>query len=160
MRAGKWMIAAGAFALLLDMGTAPLARAQAAGQAAAAQPAAGQAAGTKNYKDRDEYELYSKISQTTDPKAKLALLQTWQDKYPQSDFAADRSTLFMVTLSQLASSDPASRQKLIDKCSEILATDPDELSVRITSLRCTGLWPVELILLRPCLESRDALPKA
>src|SRR5437870_3799641 len=119
MRAGKWMMAAGTFALVVGVGTAPLAGAQAAagqaasgqaagGQAAGGQPAGGQAAGTKNYKDRDEYELYSKISQTTDPKAKLALLQTWQDKYPQSDFAEDRSTLFMVTLSQLAASDPAS----------------------------------------------------
>jgi len=129
------MLATGTFALLVNVGSAPIVRAQAAGQPAAGQagqPAAGQAggqaaagqAGTKNYKDRDEYELYSKITQTADPKAKLALLQTWQDKYPQSDFASDRNTLFMVTLSQLASSDPASRQKLIDKSSEILSTDP------------------------------------
>jgi hypothetical protein len=128
MRAGRWMIAASTFALLVNVGTAPTAKAQAAGgQAAtgqaAGQPAAGQP-GAKNYKDRDEYELYSKITQTADPKAKLALLQTWQDKYPQSDFASDRATLFMVTLSQLAPNDPASRQKLIDKSSEILATDP------------------------------------
>src|SRR4051794_28301558 len=102
MRAGKWMLAAGTFALLVNVGTAPIARAQAAGQAtgqaAAGQAAGGQAAGTKNYKDRDEYELYSKITQTADPKAKLTLLQTWQDKYPQSDFASDRNVLFMVTL--------------------------------------------------------------
>jgi hypothetical protein len=126
MRAGKWMIATGTFALLINVGTAPMARAQAAGQPAAGQAAgqpAGQA-GAKNYKDRAEYDLYSKITQTTDPKAKLELLQTWQDKYPQSDFAPDRATLFMVTLSQLAGSDPASRQKLIDKSSELLATDP------------------------------------
>jgi len=127
MRAGKWMIATGTFALLVNVGSAPMARAQAAGQAATGQ-AAGQAAagqpGAKNYKDRAEYDLYSKISQTTDPKAKLELLQTWQDKYPQSDFAADRNTLFMVTLSQLAANDPAARQKLIDKSSEILRTDP------------------------------------
>ncbi len=103
MRAGKWMVAAGTFALVVNVGV-PTARAQAAGQPAAGQAAgqpAGQA-GTKNYKDRAEYDLYAKISQTTDPKAKLELLQTWQDKYPQSDFASDRSTLFMVTLSQLA----------------------------------------------------------
>src|ERR1700712_4891290 len=104
MRAGRWMFAAGTFALLVNVGAAPMARAPAAGQA-----------GTKNYKDRDEYELYSKITQTADPKAKLTLLQTWQDKYPQSDFASDRNILFMVTLNQLAANDPASRQKLIDK---------------------------------------------
>src|SRR3954466_6446903 len=118
MRAGRWIIATGTFALLVNVGMAPIAKAQAAGQPAAGQaagqPAAGQAAGqpagqagAKNYKDRAEYDLYSKISQTTDPKAKLELLQTWQDKYPQSDFASDRNTLFMVTLSQLAPNDPA-----------------------------------------------------
>src|SRR4051794_7766603 len=98
MRAGKWMVATGTFALLVNVGSAPMAKAQAAGQAAtgqaAGQPAAGQP-GAKNYKDRAEYDLYSKITQTTDPKAKLDLLQTWQDKYPQSDFASDRATLFM-----------------------------------------------------------------
>jgi len=128
MRAGKWMFAAGTFALLVNVGAAPNARAQAAGQAAVGQAAGGQAAagqaGTKNYKDRDEYELYSKITQTADPKTKLTLLQTWQDKYPQSDFASDRNILFMVTLNQLAANDPASRQKLIDKSSEVLSADP------------------------------------
>jgi len=135
------MLATGTFALLVNIGSAPIARAQAAGQpaagqagqpaagqaagqAAGGQAAAGQAAGTKNYKDRAEYDLYSKITQTADPKAKLELLQTWQDKYPQSDFASDRNVLFMVTLNQLAANDPASRQKLIDKSTEVLSSDP------------------------------------
>src|SRR4051794_6296324 len=127
MRAGKPMIAAGAFALLTSVAMPPAMAAQAAGQpaAGAGQAAAGgQAAPAKNYKDRDEYDLYSKITQTTDPKAKLQLLTTWQDKYPQSDFASDRDTLFMLTLSQLAPNDPASRQKLVDKAGEIAAKDP------------------------------------
>lgn len=135
MRAGKPIIAAGAFALLASVAMPPVMVAQAPSQPAAgagqagqsAQPGqAGQAgqAPAKNYKDRDEYDLYSKITQTTDPKAKLQLLQTWQDKYPQSDFASDRDTLFMLTLSQLAPNDPASRQKLVDKAGEIAAKDP------------------------------------
>jgi hypothetical protein len=143
MRAGKWMVATGTFALLVDLGATPMARAQAAGQAttgqaagqaggqatgqAGGQAAGGQAAGqpgAKNYKDREEYELYSKITQTTDPQAKLTLLQTWQDKYPQSDFAQDRLQLFINTLATQAGKDPAARQKLIEKSNEMLKKDP------------------------------------
>lgn len=137
MRAGKWMVATGTFALLVDVGAAPMARAQAAGQATtgqAAGQASGQAAGQaggqaagqekKNYKDRAEYELYAKITQTTDPQAKLTLLQTWQDKYPQSDFAQDRLQLFINTLATQAGKDPAARQKLIEKSNEMLKIDP------------------------------------
>ncbi len=44
---------------------------QPSGQPAAQQP-------QKNYKDRAEYDLYSKITQTQDPKARLDLLNQWQ----------------------------------------------------------------------------------
>jgi hypothetical protein len=116
-KVSKPVLAAGAFALLTSFVSVPLAL----GQAAAGQQAAG---ATKNYKDHDEYDLYSKITQTTDPKARLQLLQTWQDKYPNSDFAPDRLQYFIATLQQLAATDPAQRQPLIDKCKEELKIDP------------------------------------
>ncbi len=124
--AGKTLFATSAFALITSLVLAPVAaQAQAAGSQQ--QPAAGQqAAGgqQKNWKDRAEYDLYVKITQTTDPKARLELLNTWQDKYPQTDYSQERNQFFMVTLNQLAATDPAVRQKLVDKCSEILKTDP------------------------------------
>ena len=112
---------AGALALIASLVWVPAATAQATGQ----QPAAGQAAAggqapAKNYKDRGEYDLYSKVTQTQDPKARLQLLNTWQDKYPQTDFAQDRLIYFITTLAQLAPTDPSSRQQLIDKCVEML----------------------------------------
>ena len=114
----------GTFALLTSLVSASVATAEPAGQAAAAggQAATGQPA--KNYKDRGEYDLFSKVTQTQDPKARLELLNTWQDKYPQSDFASDRLVYFLTTLGQLAPTDAAARQKLIDKCNEALKTDP------------------------------------
>ncbi len=143
MRAKKPMIATGAVALLSSLvpssvlagqaGTAGGTQSTTGQQPAAAgqQGAAGQgaagaqgAAGTKNYKDRAEYDLYSKITQTTDPKARLDLLNTWQEKYPQTDYSQERNQYFLVTLSQLAGSDPTAKQKLIDKSNEILQTDP------------------------------------
>jgi hypothetical protein len=136
--ANRPLVAASALALVTGLVNLPAAFAQTPGQQPTSQqPAAGQqpagqqpaqgqqpAAGQKNYKDRGEYDLYSKITQTQDPKAKLELLNTWQDKYPQSDFAQDRLLYYVLTLSQLAPSDPPSRQKLIDKANELLKVDP------------------------------------
>lgn len=127
-RAGRPVIATGTLALLTSLMAAPPVGAKPAMQAAAGQAATGQqgAAGqpAKNYKDRGEYDLFSKVTQTQDPKARLELLNTWQDKYPQSDFAQDRLLYFVATLGQLAPADASARQKLLDKCNELLKLDP------------------------------------
>jgi len=94
------------------------------GAPAAFGQAAGQAPAAKNYKDKDEYDLYYKITQTADPKARLQLLNTWQDKYPTSDYAPERLQFFVATLQALAPTDPTQRQPLIDKCVEELKKDP------------------------------------
>jgi hypothetical protein len=119
-RAGMPLAAVGALTLLAGWVAVAPARAQ---QPAAGQPAAGQAP-AKNYKDRAEYDLYSKVTQTTDPKARLEVLNTWQDKYPQSDYAPERLQYYVATLAQLAQNDPSQRQPLINKAQELLKTDP------------------------------------
>lgn len=126
LKAGKWLRAAGAVALLTSVGCVDIAIARTTGQQAGATGQAGAQAGqqTKNYKDRAEYDLYSKITQTPDAKTRLDLLNQWQDKYPQSDFADDRLKYFINTLAQLAPTDPASRQQLIQKCQDMLKKDP------------------------------------
>lgn len=132
LRASRSAVAKGTFALVLaspmGVSVAMAQDTQAAGQQAAGQqPAAagGQApAKQKNYKDRAEYDLFSKITQTKDPKERLALLNTWQDKYPTSDFKEDRLLYFVRTLSQLAQTDPQARQQLLDKCKELLQLNP------------------------------------
>ncbi len=116
LRVSKPVIATGALALFTSFISVPVIQAQAAGQ----QPAAT----TKNYKDHDEYDLFSKITQTTDPKARLQLLNTWQDKYPTSDYSPERLQYYVATLQQLAPSDATQRQALIDKCKELLKADP------------------------------------
>ena len=124
LRAGKSIAATGVLALLATLSCVETAGAHSGGgQAAGGQAAAGQQP-QKNYKDRAEYDLYSKIVQTQDPKARLDLLNQWQDKYPQSDFADDRMKYFINTLAQLAPADPASRQQLIQKCQDMLKKDP------------------------------------
>jgi len=125
LRASRPVMATGAVAVLTSLVSPPIAIAAPAGQApaAAGQQAAGQPA--KNYKDRAEYDLYSKVTTTTDPKARLDLLNTWQDKYPQTDFAQERLLYFLQALGQLAPADPSARQKLVDKSNELLKVDPN-----------------------------------
>lgn len=127
LRASRSVVAQGTFALVL---ASPMGVSIAMAQDAPAGQAAGQAAGgqapakQKNYKDRAEYDLFSKITQTQDPKARLELLNTWQDKYPTSDYKHDRLIYFITTLNQLAPSDPAARQQLLEKCKVMLQEDP------------------------------------
>ncbi len=127
LRPSRTIIATGAIALLTSLVTRPAANAQATGtQAPSGQQPAGQpgAAGQKNWKDRAEYDLYQKVGQTADPKAKLDLLNQWQDKYPQSDYSDLRDQLLDITLGQVAQTDPSSRPMVVKKASELLKRDP------------------------------------
>ena len=112
-------------------GGAQSSTAQASGQAGGQQPAA-----QKNYKDRGEYDIYSQITQTQDPKKRLDLLNQWQTKYPQSDFAQDRLQYFVATLGAVAPTDPNMRKDLIDKCNELMKTDPKNF----TAMYYIALW--------------------
>jgi hypothetical protein len=102
------------------------------GSAQTSQPAApsGQAAQAdkpaekkKNYKDQQEYTLYDSVTKETDATKKLALLNTWKEKYPDSDFKLDRLQIFLPTYQQLGQ--PA---KMIDTAKEILAIDPKDIT--------------------------------
>ncbi len=118
------MTTSAALAILLS---GPASLPLAAAQAAPAQPpaAGAPAAPQKNYKDRGEYDLYNQaVQQAKDPKAQLQTLQTWQDKYPETDFKTERLQLFISALRQLAGSDPAAAKQLIDKADALLKIDP------------------------------------
>ena len=122
LRPSKKLIIIGAVALGASAGV-PVAYGQAAtGQ----QPAAGgqAATGTKNWKDRAEYDLYQKATQTQDPKARLDVLNQWQDKYPKSDYSDLRDQLMVGTLGQM-SADAANRPMVVQKCEDILKRDPN-----------------------------------
>jgi hypothetical protein len=120
------MATSAALALLLagSVGS-PLVAAQAAPAQQPAAGAPGAPAKQKNYKDRGEYDLYNQaVQQAKDPKAQLQTLQTWQDKYPQTDFETERLQLFISALRQLAPSDPAAAKQLIERCNQLLKIDP------------------------------------
>ncbi len=113
-RAGRILFAS---ALVLIPGLVTVPSAQAHSQAAAAQP---------NWKDRDEYDAFQKVLQTTDPKGRLDALKAWEDKYPTSDFVNMRNQYFLDTYSKLAPTDPNMRQALLNKAQDALKTNPKD----------------------------------
>jgi hypothetical protein len=120
LKASRSIVAASAFAFLGSVVFVSTATAQGTGTA----PAAGQQAPAKNYKDKAEYDLYSKVTQTTDPKAQLELLKTWEDKYPETDFKEERLTYFVNALGKLAPNDAASRPSLLAKAADLVKLNP------------------------------------
>jgi hypothetical protein len=112
-RAGRIILAASALVLIPSFVTVPSAKAH--GQAAAGQ---------KNWKDRDEYDAFQKVTQTTDMKARLEALKAWEDKYPTSDFVDMRNQYYLDTYNNLSKTDPAMRQALLNKAQDALKNDP------------------------------------
>ncbi len=51
----------------------------------------------KNWKDRAEYDLYASISKEADAAKRLALLDSWKEKYPGSDYALERQLFYIQT---------------------------------------------------------------
>lgn len=97
-------------------------QAQAQGQAQAGGQAQteGQAP-KKNWKDQAEYDLFASITKETDNNKKLSLLNSWKEKYPNTEFKQERLQLYLTTyqgLGQLA--------KLIDTTKEMLTNDPKD----------------------------------
>src|SRR2546425_2361684 len=55
----------------------------------------------KQVKDQGEYDLFTEVGKTTEPNKRLSLLQTWTQKYPETDFKEERAKYFAVTYQQL-----------------------------------------------------------
>jgi tetratricopeptide (TPR) repeat protein len=45
----------------------------------------------KKVKDQGEYDIFTAANKETDPTKQLAILQTWKEKYPDSDFKQERA---------------------------------------------------------------------
>ncbi len=91
-------------------------------QAQPAQSGQGQAAGPQ-WKDRAEYDLVQKIGQTQDGAAKLALLDEWTKKYPNTDFSVARMVQYLEAYRLLNQ-----RDKMLETAKKIIAEDPKNLT--------------------------------
>ena len=84
--------------------------------------AAAQAQTQKNWKDRAEYDLYAEIVKPdATPAARLANLDKWKSGYAQSDYAAERVKIYLITYQQLNR-----HREAFDTATEILKTDPND----------------------------------
>jgi hypothetical protein len=76
----------------------------------------------KDWKDLAEYELYISAVKQTDNAKKLELLNTWQAKYPDSDYKAERLALFFDTYQAL--NQP---EKTLETGGQMLASNPKDV---------------------------------
>jgi tetratricopeptide (TPR) repeat protein len=84
-----------------------------------------------NWKNQGEYDLYTSISQAqNDPSKQLQLLNTWKEKYPDSEFKVVRADLF--AKDYLALNQPA---QAITAAQEALSVNPKDVTALVDILR-------------------------
>jgi tetratricopeptide (TPR) repeat protein len=83
-----------------------------------------------------EYTLYEAANKATAPAARLAALDAWKAKYPESDFSDMRLASYLATYQQL--NQPA---KMAEVAKEIMAKDPKDLRALLTLTQLTRTLP-------------------
>jgi tetratricopeptide (TPR) repeat protein len=78
----------------------------------------------KTWKDQAEYDLYSAAAKETDPKKKISVLDTWKEKYSQTDYKQERLVLYLRTYEQLAD-----LHKMVDILNQLLGLNPQDVEV-------------------------------
>lgn len=71
------------------------------------------------WKDRAEYDLYDSILKTQDNNTKLGLLQSWEQKYPQTDYSEARHQLIVQTYQGLGKA-----KEMMDAAKKMAAAHP------------------------------------
>ncbi len=97
----------------------------------------------KNWKDRDEYDLYTSITSEANAQKKLDLLDQWTKKYPATDFKTERTTLYLTTYVALSRPKDA-----IASAKQLLLDNPKDF---------TGLYYITLLTLQVLDTSPAAL---
>lgn len=77
----------------------------------------------KKVKDRGEYDLYDSILKEQNAQKRLASLNTWKEKYPQTDYQKERLLFYLGTYQQLGKA-----AEIIETANQILAVDPKDFT--------------------------------
>ena len=81
-----------------------------------------QAPAQKNWKDQQEYALYTEIIKPdAQPAARLQNLEKWKSSYPTSEYADTRMKIYLITYQQMNN-----HRAAFDTATEILKTDPND----------------------------------
>ena len=75
----------------------------------------------KKVKDRAEYDLYDSITKEQNPTKRLEFLNTWKEKYAETDYKKERQLFYLTTYVQL--NQPA---KVIEAAKGVLEIDPKD----------------------------------
>ena len=73
----------------------------------------------KKVKDQAEYDLFQSINKEQDLNKKVQLLNTWKEKYPDSDFKEDRQLIYIQTYQGLQQG-----ENMLTAAKDLLAIDP------------------------------------
>jgi len=93
------------------------------GPARLAQAQGAPAQAQKKVKDQGEYDLFNGVTKETDPAKKAALLNTWKEKYPESDYKLERLVMLIQTYSALQQ-----WPNVINAAKEALTVDPKDIT--------------------------------
>ncbi len=88
------------------------------------QPAAG-AEKQPEFKSQAEYDLYTAITQDTNPQTRMEKLQQWEKQFPETQWIKARRTLFLTT--NVALNKP---KEAVEAAKAILADDPKDFSAQ------------------------------
>ena len=91
---------------------------------------------TKQVKDQAEWDLYKSATTTADASKRLPILNTWKEKYPESDFKEERLLIYLTTYQAL--NQPA---KMVETAQEILAMNPKEAHALLALTLLTATYP-------------------
>lgn len=86
----------------------------------------------KKVKDQAEWDLFDGVTKATDPNAKIKLLTTWKEKYPDSEFKDDRLLIFIQAYSQAGRFADA-----VNSAKELMALDPKNLQAMFFLINLT-----------------------
>lgn len=94
----------------------------------------------KKYKDRGEYDVLSKVYAEADPAKKLALLDQWSEKYPETDYHVERTQFYLDSYQKTNQS-----EKAVGTAKELLGKMPGNFTANYA-----------ITLLSPYLGKSDA----
>jgi hypothetical protein len=111
----------------------------------------------KKLHDRTEGELYNRVLQESEPARQLVDLDTWTQRYPESDFEPERSVLYMRAYSATGHPDKVVdiASRLMDRGLEKILAEPTEV---MSVLYLTTLSASQLS--RPTRDQRAIFYKA
>ena len=77
----------------------------------------------KEFKDKDEFDLYEAIRTGKDPAANIAKLDEWKKKYAETQFGSERLAMYLTNYAAQNKT-----QDVVNTSKEILGTDPNNFT--------------------------------